>query len=676
MPSDDLITSTLRQVTSSLAAAEDRAGQREMAVAVGKAIEAGQHLVVAAGTGTGKTIAYLVPAIIAGKRVVVATATKALQDQLADKDLPQLEAALQQPVNWAVLKGRNNYICLQRVREIQQSQSGQLELDDMAPQLKLEVRRLSEWAGTTRSGDVGELDWMPSDRAWSSVSVSGDECPGASRCPMGQPCFAEAARNRAAAADVVVVNTYLYGLHIASGGVLLPEHDVVIFDEAHSLEDIMSDTVGISIGAGRFTSTSATLRRIIDDPSYVAGVTDAGVALRDALRRFVGQRLSRPFPDEIVDALALGRARLDAGLELLRAIDTDVEDAKQRKLRAQSQSTRLIEHIDAALADRDGYVAFVGGGPEHPRLEIAPLDVGPTLHDGVWKLRTAILTSATVPTSLRERVGLSVDNVASIDVGSPFDYEHNAMLYCALDLPDPRNAQFPARLHDELVALITAAGGRTLALFTSYKAMEAAAEACRGRLEVPILTQRDAPKAALVRSFSKDEAACLFATSGFFQGIDIPGRTLSLVTIDRLPFPAPGRSVVVGAARGARCGGVQPDRRAAGGNLACPGHGSPDSHRHRSRRGRCDGSPIGQGQLPLGHHQSAATDETNPASRRGRGPAARHCQRSAHQTVTKSTNGDDQPRVVGMVLDLQSQAPDMGVDEAAISEVFVAPDPL
>ncbi len=535
----EAVRAALAAVTSALPAAEDRLGQIEMAIAVDRALTTGRHLVVAAGTGTGKTMGYLVPSVLAGKRVMVATATKALQDQLASKDLPFLAEHLGVPFDWAILKGRSNYICLQRVREVQATDTGQLEMEELAPVVKLEVKRLSEWAGTTTSGDVAELDWMPSDRAWQSVSVSSDECPGATRCPMGQPCFAEAARQRAATADVIVVNTHLYGLHVASGGVLLPEHDVIVIDEAHSLEDIMSDTVGVSIGSGRFTSLAATLKRILDDPQMLGSVVESGVALREALTPFAGQRLPIPFPDSITDALITGRARIDVAQAALRAINTEVEDAKQRKLRAQQQATRLMEHIDTAIGTHTGYVAFVSGGSEVPRLEIAPLDVGPTLRAGVWEKHTAVLTSATIPASLTDRVGLPVESADVIDVGSPFDYEHNAMLYCPVHLPDPRSAQFTAGMHEELIALIAAAGGRTLALFTSWKAMEAAAEAARARLPYTVMTQRDLPKTALVKAFVDDETSVLFATAGFFQGVDIPGRTLSLVTIDRLPFPRP-----------------------------------------------------------------------------------------------------------------------------------------
>ncbi len=533
------VVRALATVTSALPAAEDRPGQQTMAQAVATAIESGRHLVVQAGTGTGKTLGYLVPAIVAGKRVVVATATKALQDQLAAKDLPFLAAHLGVPFEWAVLKGRSNYVCMQRVREIQGADKGQLELEEFAVATKVEINKLVAWSGETDTGDQGSLSWAPSDRAWQAVSVGSDECPGATRCPMGSVCFAEAARQRASVADVVVVNMHLYGLHVGSGGMMLPEHDVVVMDEAHQLEDIMSDTVGVQVVGGRFTTLTAALKRILDDPQLVGSVAEASLVVRDALVPFLGQRLSSPFPDAVQDMLVDVRGRVEKALNALRAIESDVEDAKARKMRGQQLATRLQDSIDLALGNRDGFVAFVSGGVDYPRLEIAPLEVGNVLNNGIWSQRTAVLTSATIPASLGARVGLPPSGYDVIDVGSPFDYEHHALLYCAIHMPDPRSPAYASAVHDELTALITAAGGRTLALFTSWKAMDAAAEAVRARVDVPVLTQRDLPKTALVKAFSEDEHTCLFATAGFFQGVDIPGRTLSLVVIDRIPFPRP-----------------------------------------------------------------------------------------------------------------------------------------
>ena len=533
------IKAALDAVTHALPAAEDRPGQQQMAQAVADAIEGGRHLVVQAGTGTGKTIGYLVPAILADRTVVVATATKALQDQLATKDLPFLQEHMDHPFEWAVLKGRSNYLCRQRVDELQSRDKGQMEIEEFAATTRVEINRLVEWSKHTPSGDQAELTWAASDRAWQAVSVGSDECPGASRCPKGPVCFAEAARDRAAEANVIVVNMHLYGLDVGSGGVILPEHDVLVVDEAHQLEDIMSDTVGLEIAVGRFTNLAAALKRILDDPAVVGPIAEAGVAVRDTLSPLFGQRLPVPFPAPVQELLVMLRGRVQRAQDALRAIETDVDDAKQRKLRGQQLATRLQESIDLALGELKGYVAFVGGGPDYPRLEIAPLDVGPVLASGVWGRRTAILTSATIPASLGARVGLAQGAYDDLDVGSPFDYEHHALLYCALHMPDPRSPAYAAAVHDELVALIEAAGGRTLALFTSYKAMDAAAQAVRARVSFPVLSQRDLPKTALVRAFSDDEHTCLFATSGFFQGVDIPGRTLSLVAIDRIPFPRP-----------------------------------------------------------------------------------------------------------------------------------------
>jgi ATP-dependent DNA helicase DinG len=536
----------LTTVTSSLPNAEERPGQQRMADLVATAIDSKRHLVVQAGTGTGKTFAYLVPAISSGSRVVVATATKALQDQLAGKDLPLLAKALPVDFDWAVLKGRSNYVCLQRLRELTATgdeAQGQLELGELAPRALADLDRVAKWVGRTPTGDVAELDFAPSETILKAITVGSDECPGASRCPMGDPCFAELARRRATAADVVVVNTYLYGLDVQSGGTILPEHDVVVLDEAHGLEDIMSTTLSVRIGPGRFVTLGGVIRRILDDSEVVAGVVDAADVVREVLTPYVGKRLPIPYPDEIQSALLDARARLERALNALTGLDPPLDDAKQKKLRAQLMTGSAIESVDTALAGPSAAagtrVDFVGGSSSSPHLEIAPLDIGPLLNEGVWERRTAILTSATIPVSLVQRAGFPPTTVDVHDVGSPFDYAHNALLYCAMSLPDPRHPRYRDAVHDELAALIAAAGGRTLALFTSWAAMDAAATALRERLDVPLITQRDLPKPALLRAFAADEATTLLATAGFFQGVDVPGRTLTQVVIDRLPFPRP-----------------------------------------------------------------------------------------------------------------------------------------
>lgn len=543
-------TEALAGVTSALAHSEIRPGQYEMAEAVEDAIANSRHLVVQAGTGTGKTLAYLVPAILAKKRTVIATATKALQDQLAQKDLPFLVTNIAQmggeEFSFAILKGRSNYICLQRLAEIDAQTSRPnddsptlLDPDELKPTAKKEVDRLKTWARRSPSGDFAELDWSPSASALRAVSVGSDECPGARRCPQGESCFAELARLRAAEADVVVVNTHLYGIHVASGGVLLPEHDVLIVDEAHGLEDIMSDTVGIELHSGNFSYFAAATKRIIADSDLVPRLIDLGQRLSAAMVPDVGQRISVPLPDSVAEILGEGRLVVNQVLEALRSLEPANEDAQQRRLRAQTLASRLSENIDAALSISESFVPYVSGTVDHPRLDIAPLDVGPVMAAGVWDKTTAILTSATIPQNLPGRVGLPDDGTRSLVVDSPFDYPTQSLLYCATHLPSPNDPTHAQQMHEELLALITAAGGRTLALFTSYRSMDAAVEWIRPRLPFTVLSQREYQKNQLIRLFSDDETSCLFATSGFFQGIDIPGRTLSLVTIDRIPFPRP-----------------------------------------------------------------------------------------------------------------------------------------
>lgn len=544
------VESALEIAVAALPRAEIRPGQIAMAEAVAGALSTGRHLVVQAGTGTGKTLAYLVPAFLSGRRVVVTTATKALQDQLANKDLPVLVDVLApllgRDVMWAVLKGRNNYLCRQRISEIRSQLSKTsdeaetlFDVDELPEATRREVSRLIAWADTTATGDRSELTWSSSDPAWRAVSVGSDECPGASKCPSGESCFTEMARLHASAADIVVVNTHLYGAHVASGGALLPEHDIVIVDEAHGLEDTMSDSVAISLSSGRLNFLSGALRRIVDDPPLMTRLAHVSDELTEHLMPLVGQRLGVPLPETITDTFQdIRRIGMDI-LEVLRKVDPADEGTQQRKLRAQSLATRIVEDVDKATSITTSSVPFVSGFERSPRLDIAPLDVGPVLREAVWTTTTAVLTSATVPLNLPARIGLDAEATDTLTVDSPFDYKTQAILYCTSDFPGPNDPAFTASMHEELRILIEAAGGRTLALFTSYRALDAAVEAIRPKVDVPILSQREYQKSQLVHMFSQDESSCLFATSGFFQGIDIPGRTLSLVTIDRIPFPRP-----------------------------------------------------------------------------------------------------------------------------------------
>jgi ATP-dependent DNA helicase DinG len=547
----------LRRVTGALAAHEDRPAQLAMAEAVANAIHTQRHLVVQAGTGTGKSLGYLVPTLALGTRAVVATATKALQDQLATRDLPLLVEHLDLPVTFAVLKGRSNYICVQRVREVagagDQMPADQLTLDADTPAgpppgaFGREIHRLVAWAATAPTGDRAELSWEPSAAAWAQVSVGPRECPGAGKCPSGGDCFAEAARSLAAEADVVVVNTHLYAAHLASQGQVLPPHDVVIFDEAHELEDIASASLGIDLAPGRLRALARTARPLLVEARWADEVNDAGDVLADALAPWLGRRLDQPLPVELADRLTLVAARVAAVVAALRrrAPGRDgpapAGEDEARRARAQQAATQLANDLAAVLELGDGSVAWAEGQADAPRLRVAPLDVGDVLRRLLWAgeaAPTGILTSATVPPGIAARLGLPADRVDELDVGSPFDYRSQALLYCPV-MPDPRQPAHGAAVADEIVALIEAAEGRTMALFTSWRAMQAAAEAVTGRVPWLVLSQGDLPKPALLERFSTDEHSCLFATMGFWQGVDVPGPALSVVTVDRLPFARP-----------------------------------------------------------------------------------------------------------------------------------------
>lgn len=533
----DQAVAALHRVTANLAGSEERPGQDDMTRAIADALAQRRHIIAQAGTGTGKSLAYLVPAILSSKKTVVATATKALQDQLDRQDLPQLAQYLGVDFTWAVVKGRNNYVCLQRLDELQKT-DGQFDFDELSERSKREVANVIAWSKQTSTGDIEELPNVVLDRTRLAVTIQSDECPGASKCPIGERCFAERAREAAASADIIVVNLHLYGLHIAGGGGLLPEHDIVIFDEVHQLESTMSDTVGAQLNPSTFASLAAVVRRVLTGAT-ADDLLNASDKLSVALSPHVGKRLSSPLPDFVVVPLNQARLALNDLLNALRNITSDDLDTSQRRQRAQSQCTRLADQIDVALGMVDNYVAFVEGSAERPSLRISPLSVGHVLDLAVWQDHLAILTSATVPMTLPSRVGLPVDRTDEISVNSPFDFERNARLYCSPEFPDRNSSEFEDFVHNELEALITAAGGRTLALFTSNKAMQAATTALRARVPFPILSPAENTRTQMIKMFLEDEASCIFASQSFFQGVDLPGRTLSLVVLDKLPFPRP-----------------------------------------------------------------------------------------------------------------------------------------
>ena len=531
----------LASVTSELpGGGEARPGQTEMAVAVADAIDSGSHLLAEAGTGTGKSLAYLVPSILSGKRTVVATATKALQDQLANKDLPFLQEHLDVPFEFSVLKGRSNYVCRQRLTELEQD-GQQLGLEVVEETVNAdELDDIMTWVSFTRTGDRAELPFEPSGRTWAAVSVGPTECPGAAKCPSGSTCFAENARAAALEAEVIVVNTHLYALDLVTDNAVLGEHDVAVIDEAHQIEDIVDNAAGFDLTAGRLRNLALTITSIIADDGLTAELIDAGEDLGLELEPHAGNRLRyADFDGDLARTLNRARDKSMRAMEALRKIPNESSpDVIGRKERAMRAATHVVADIDVALEMVEGTVAWVEGG-RNPSLKVASIEVAELLQEKLFSQRTAILTSATIPANLTTRIGMAGEPHAQIDVGSPFDFESAGILYCAAHMPDPRSDDYRDAVHEEIEALTMAAGGRTMALFTSWKAMEAAVEYLVDRLPYDVLAQGQAPKPVLMERFMEDEESVLFATMSFWQGVDIPGRALNCVIIDKIPFPRP-----------------------------------------------------------------------------------------------------------------------------------------
>ncbi|WP_330232703.1 ATP-dependent DNA helicase [Nocardia sp. NBC_00508] len=568
---------------------KERAGQVTMAAAVDHAIDTKEHLAVQAGTGTGKSLAYLVPslrhAVRTGRTVVVSTATIALQRQLVDRDLPRLAEALSTPLGrtpgFAILKGRNNYLCLNKINSVIPDEPAEAELFDAfaISRLGREVQRLNEWASDTETGDRDELAPGVSDRAWRQVSVSSRECLGKSRCPFGQDCFAERARTESAQADVVVTNHALLAIDAISGIQVLPEHDVVVIDEAHELVDRVTGVATAELAPSTISAAARRCAKLIDEQE-VDRLEGAGEAWHTVLDELPAARWDI-LPDGVAPVLALIRdAAWNARTALappggttaqgdpegaaarnlaLAAID-EVHDSAVRAL------TAFEESDPAARRDVIWLAADEVRGVVRRSLHMAPLSVGGLLRSRLFGTATVVLTSATLqiggsfdglattwglPAQSGSRTDPATANGAeapsdadtvrwnSLDVGSPFDHAKSGILYVAEHLPAPgRDGLAPTYL-DEIERLITAAGGRTLGLFSSMRAARAATDALRDRLRTPILCQGDDATGALVRKFADDPETSLFGTLSLWQGVDVPGPSLSLVILDRIPFPRP-----------------------------------------------------------------------------------------------------------------------------------------
>ena len=565
-----------------------------MAEAVRHAIETSEHLAVQAGTGTGKSLAYLVPAVrhavTTGSTIVVATATIALQRQLIDRDLPRLVAALKplldrEPV-FAILKGRRNYLCLHRQKGGVADDPQDALFDPAAvfdstggptSPLGRQVMRLHEWADQTTTGDRDELVPGVPEAAWRQVSVSAQECIGAQRCPFGSRCFAEKARDAAGRADIVVTNHALLAIDATSEIDVLPDHDVVIIDEAHDLVDRVTSATTGELSGPAVDTAARRAGRLTESAAMEGSATAVADRLREAAAALAIDLGDAPAGrlDELSGTLAATLTSVqDAAGACLEAIQASAatEDEDPQKMAAarvtlaslddlQRTASRILDAFGEEITERAEVVwldrPFAEDTRRPPTLRVAPLEVGRVLRNRLFAQRTVALTSATLALGgsfapLAIQWGLppqggwpSSDGSEEpttwqgLDVGSPFDHPRSGILYVARHLPPPGRDQLPEAYLTELEELIAAAGGRTLGLFSSMRAAKQAAGALRERISQPLLCQGDDLTAQLVRQFAKDEPTCLFGTLSLWQGVDVPGNSLQLVVIDRIPFPRP-----------------------------------------------------------------------------------------------------------------------------------------
>ncbi len=529
-------------VTGSLPGAERREGQREMAVLVADAIESSRHLVVEAGTGIGKSLAYLVPVARSGRRTVVATATKALQDQLSGKEVPSLNAA-GIGLHAAVLKGRQNYLCLQRLSDVAAPGTATLPSmggdDDVPRTVATQLRRIATWAASTETGERDHLGFDADPRAWARVSMPAEECPGADRCPSGAACFAEAAKRRAELADVVIVNSALYGAHLSTGATLLPAHEVVVFDEAHELDAQLSRSLGVELSASRLRAVASMAR--------TTGLADAPSIAEDLSRS--ADRLGAVLAERVVRGAQTGldtatRTVLDdaaRGVErLLASIDAaGLTPADLRRFSTRGAAVHLRGDLVKLRDPSERDLVFLEGTERSVTLVRAPVEVGPLLK-GLWAEVTAVLCSATMPAGLEDRLGLDPAHRSRARFPSPFDYARHSLLYVPAHLPERRDP-----------ACETAHGRRAR---RAHRAPQAGARSrysrrdARSRRWVARSASSSRPRCCSRASSHGPSCSTRSATTrrrassprwGSGRASTCPGRTLSLLCVDRLPFGRP-----------------------------------------------------------------------------------------------------------------------------------------
>lgn len=538
---------------------EPRAGQRRMAVEVATVLDEGGTLLAEAGTGTGKTMAYLVPAILSGRRVLVSTGTKNLQEQIYFKDLPALADALPVRFKTAYMKGRANYLCLHRLEQARASLAEGL-LDSIAA-----------WAAASDTGDRAELDDLPDDSGiWSEISATAETCLG-SECPQYQPCFVTRMRQRAAEADIVVVNHHLLCADAAvrqhSYGEVIPDVGHLVLDEAHQLEDVATQYFGRAVSTYRVEDLLRDSERVIRQarvqdergewPRIVLRVSDharaffGDIAMTRRMRGRASEERLRIGPewfgDIITEGVALVTALtgLEAAMTLLGGRSGSGGEANEDAMTLARRAGEVRDDLQFLLAASDpAYVYFVETRGRGVFLRAAPIDVAEIVQEQIFdRMRTTVVTSATLAIAgsfdyVRRRLGIA--EARELQVPSEFDFALQSLLYLPRRMPEPREHGFADAVATQVDAILRRTAGRAFVLFTSYAMMHAVREALLGTLPYPLLVQGSAPRSTLLGQFRATPHAVLLATSAFWQGVDVAGEQLSCVIIDKLPFASPG----------------------------------------------------------------------------------------------------------------------------------------
>ncbi len=600
---DNAETALLSVVQNLKQDGEIRLGQLEMLRQVDSIIHNGGCAVVKAGTGTGKSFAYLVPALLSGKKIVIATATKTLQDQLAKNDLPAVSDTLDLELSYAVLKGRSNYLCRKAFGEhIDERNPGAPKLFSYANKGFAVYEEISDWLAVTETGDLSELDIEVTADLAKEISVTVDECVGSRLCPKGDVCFAEKAKKRTEEATVIVVNLHLLCLDMVYGKIL-PNYDVLIVDEVHELEDVLTKTLGFTITSKRFRGAIAELQSALNEISKLRSSGDSRTkdffskmgyqeTYLDALFATVSEELPESVAgiDDYLEMLSGRRilygepskaetaflAHLDIMADKVQFIldlltkylahfsylssTKDREEEEEflsekpvqrsvnltgkaplpdKTIRAVQVVTKLLADMHHILAKDANFVIYAEREAGFLKLEGMPLDLSLFLDKGTFTNKPTVMTSATVDGAIVSRLGADGDLVSFTEVQSPFDYHSNSLLYIPSHLPDPRKKDMSTYRYSEIATLLKAFNGKALVLFTSKAAMEEAYEFCLRKVSTNLIMQGRHSRRFLIDKFTAERDTSLFATMSFWQGVDVPGESLSLVIIDKIPFPRP-----------------------------------------------------------------------------------------------------------------------------------------